>query len=380
VTGALDVVILGLSITSSWGNGHATTYRGLVRALAERGHRVLFLERDVPWYAANRDLPTLPFASTALYGSLAELRDVHGAALRAADLAIVGSYVPEGAAALRAVLELARGVVAFYDIDTPVTLARLRRGDCEYLAPELVPALDVYLSFTGGPTLARIERELHAPLARALYCSADPEVHRPSDVAPRIDLGYVGTYAADRQPALERLLVAPARRRPGLRFAVAGPQYPPDLSWPPNVERIEHLAPGDHAAFYAAQRFTLNVTRADMVRAGWSPSVRLFEAAACGTPVVSDLWPGLGSFFQPGREILVARSSEDTLRLLDELGEDERSAIGARARRRVLAQHTAAHRARELEGVVREARERRTRPRAPAEERRPAATWAVFDE
>jgi spore maturation protein CgeB len=374
VTGALDVVILGLSITSSWGNGHATTYRGLVRALADRGHRVLFLERDVPWYAAHRDLPSPPFAATALYDSLAELREAHGAALRAADLVVVGSYVPEGAAALRLVLELARGTTAFYDIDTPVTLARLRRGDCEYLAPALVPALDLYLSFTGGPTLRRIERELGAHLARALYCSADPEVHRPAPVPPRWDLGYVGTYSADRQPALERLLLDPARLRPSLRFAVAGPQYPADLSWPANVRRIEHLAPGDHSAFYAAQRFTLNVTRADMVRAGWSPSVRLFEAAACGTPVVSDLWPGLGTFFEPGREILVARTTGDALAALEELGEEERRVMGERAQRRVLAQHTSAHRAQELEGYVREARELRARRRPRKEKAQPAAS------
>jgi spore maturation protein CgeB len=373
VSHPLDVVILGLSITSSWGNGHATTYRALVRALAERGHRVLFLERDEPWYAAHRDLPAPPYGRTALYRSLAELREAHGAALREADLVVVGSYVPEGAAALRAVLERATGTTAFYDIDTPVTLARLRRGDCPYLDAALVPQLDLYLSFTGGPTLDRIERELGAPLARALYCSADPEVHRPSPAAPRWDLGYVGTYGADRQPALERLLVEPARRRPDLRFAVAGPQYPPELVWPPNVERVEHLPPGEHAAFYAAQRFTLNVTRADMVRAGWSPSVRLFEAAACGTPVVSDFWPGLATFFEPGREILIARTSEDALGILAGLGEEARRALGARARRRVLAQHTAAHRAREVEELVREARERRARRRAPAEAARPAA-------
>lgn len=372
--GRLDVVVLGLSITSSWGNGHATTYRALVRALTDRGHRVLFLERDVPWYAANRDLPAPPYGRTALYASTAELREVHGPALREADLVVVGSYVPEGIGALRVALELARGAVAFYDIDTPVTLARLRRGDCEYLDAALVPALDLYLSFTGGPTLDRIERELGAPLARPLYCSADPEVHRPSDVPTRWDLGYVGTYSADRQPALDRLLVEPARRLPAGRFAVAGPQYPRELSWPGNVERVDHLPPGAHAAFYAAQRFTVNVTRADMVRAGWSPSVRLFEAAACGTPVVSDPWTGVEAFFEPGRELLVARSAAEVLRILARTGEEERRALGARARRRVLAQHTAAHRVAELEAYVGEAQELRARRRRRAGEQRPAAT------
>jgi spore maturation protein CgeB len=357
----LDIVFLGLSITSSWGNGHATTYRALVRALSERGHRVLFLERDVPWYAANRDLPRPPYGRTELYGGVDELRERFGARLEAADLVVLGSFVPDGIAVARLVQELARGTTAFYDIDTPVTLGRLARRECEYLAPELVPGFDLYLSFTGGPTLARIEHELGSPAARALYCSADPETHRPEPRPPRWDLGYVGTYSADRQPALERLLVAPARRRPALAFAVAGPQYPAHLEWPPNVERIDHLAPGDHAAFYAAQRLTLNVTRADMVRAGFSPSVRLFEAAACATPVVSDVWPGIETIFLPGREILLARTTEEALSYLDALPEDERRAVGERARARVLAEHTPAHRARALEGYAREARERSVR-------------------
>jgi spore maturation protein CgeB len=364
--GRLDIVVVGLSITSSWGNGHATTYRALVRALADRGHRVLFLERDVPWYAANRDLPEPPYGRTALYGSLAELREVHGPAIRGADLAVVGSYVPDGRAVGRLVQELARGTTAFYDIDTPVTLAALRRGDCEYLSPELVPGYDLYLSFTGGPTLARIERELGAPIARALYCSADPEVHRPSSAPPRLDLGYVGTYGADRQPALDALLLEPARRRPDLSFAVAGPQYPATIAWPANVERIEHLAPRDHAAFYASQRFTLNVTRADMVRAGFSPSVRVFEAAACGTPVLSDVWPGIETVFAPGEEILLARNAEEALAVVAGMPDDARRAIGERARRRVLAEHTPAHRAVALEAAVHDARERRTRARRTA--------------
>jgi spore maturation protein CgeB len=361
--GALDVVVLGLSISSSWGNGHATTWRALVRALATAGHRVLFLERDVPWYAAHRDQPEPSGARLALYGGLDELRDRFDAAVRRADLVVVGSYVPEGAAVARWVQERARGTTAFYDIDTPVTLAALARGNCEYLAPELVPAFDLYLSFTGGPTLARIERELGSPRARALYCSADPEVHRPQPRPPRWDLGYVGTYGADRQPALERLLLEPARRRPAMRFTVAGPQYPRDLAWPPNLERIEHLAPGDHAGFYASQRLTLNVTRADMVRAGFSPSVRLFEAAACGTPVLSDPWTGLETIFAPGREILIARSTAEALRILDETTDDERRAIGQRARRRVLAEHTAAHRVCALEEYVAEVRAAGAAPR-----------------
>ena len=355
-----DVVILGLSITSSWGNGHATTYRGLVRALAAMGHRVHFLERDVPWYAENRDLPAPPYCKLSLYRDLEELDALHGQALRDADLVIVGSYVPDGRAAARLALARARGITAFYDIDTPVTVAALERGDCAYLDRALVSAFDLYLSFTGGPLLRHIERELGARAARPLYCSADPEIHRPSaSAAARWDLGYVGTYSADRQPGLDELLLEPARARPERRFAVAGPQYPGSIAWPANVERIEHLPPARHAAFYSAQRYTLNLTRADMIRAGHSPSVRVFEAAACATPVVSDRWPGLEAFFVPGKEILLAGSPAEVLALLDGVPEPERRALGERARQRVLLEHTGGHRAEALLGYLAEARERR---------------------
>jgi spore maturation protein CgeB len=349
----LDIVVIGLSITSSWGNGHATTYRGLVRELVRRGHRVAFLERDVPWYAMNRDMPQPPYGETILYGTLEELRSRHGWRVREADLVIVGSYVPEGAAVGEWVTRAARGLTAFYDIDTPVTLAKLARGDAEYLSHELVRRYGLYLSFTGGPTLHRLESEFGSPAARPLYCAVDPELYSPEPEAqPRWDLGYMGTYSADRQPTLERLLLDPAAAWPEGRFAVVGPQYPASIPWPANVTRVEHLPPSEHRAFYTAQRFTLNVTRADMIAAGWSPSVRLFEAAACGTPIVSDWWDGLESVLVPGEEILVARDEGDVLAYVRELGESERRAIGERARRRVLREHTAAHRAEELERHV----------------------------
>lgn len=348
----LSFVVLGLSITSSWGNGHATTYRGLLRELAARGHDVLFLERDVPWYADNRDLPRPRFCRVALYDGVAELRARWVAAVREADVVIVGSYVPEGVAVGAWVTRTARGATAFYDIDTPVTLAKLARGDTEYLTPALVARYHAYLSFTGGPTLERIERDYGSPMARALYCSVDPALYYPEHAAPRWDLAYMGTYSDDRQPTLDRLLLEPARRWPRGRFAVVGPQYPPAIAWPANVEREDHLAPREHRAFYNAQRFTLNVTRADMVAAGWSPSVRLFEAAACGTPIVSDYWDGLAEVLAPEREILVARSADEALAYVREIPDAERRALGARARARVLAQHTAAHRAEELEAYA----------------------------
>jgi len=350
------IVILGLSITSSWGNGHATTYRGLVRALSERGHDVLFLERDVPWYASARDLAQPPFCRLGLYGTLDALRDRYAEEVRTAELVIVGSYVPEGVAVAEWALATARGATAFYDIDTPVTLAKLERGDSEYLTAGLIPRFDAYLSFSGGPILRRIEREYGARMARPLYCSFDETLYGPEQRELRWDLGYLGTYSEDRQPPLDRLLLEAARRWPEGEFVVAGPQYPETIFWPANVQRIQHLPPGEHREFYNRQRFTLNVTRADMIRAGYSPSVRLFEAAACGVPIISDSWDGLETFFVPGREILISRSAEETLSYLRNLPEEERCAIGERARRRVLTAHTAARRAEELEGYLHEIR------------------------
>lgn len=351
----MKLVVIGLSLGSSWGNGHATTYRALLSAFAMRGHDILFLEREAPWYAGeHRDLAQPDYCRLAYYRSPGDLagwqREIAGA-----HAVIVGSYVPDGVAVGRYVQRHARGATAFYDIDTPVTLAKLDRGDFEYLAPELIPDFDLYLSFTGGPTLARIERDLGSPAARALYCAADPAIHRPLDVAKRWDLSYLGTYGADRQPALERLLIEPARRCPDLRFAVAGPQYPDDIDWPANVERIDHVPPAEHAAFYNGSAMTLNVTRADMVAAGWSPSVRLFEAAACSTPILSDRWDGLDSLFEPDREIVIADTSDDAVAALRRPA----AAIGAAGRMRVLAAHTADHRAAALEQHLEEALARR---------------------
>jgi spore maturation protein CgeB len=351
-TPPLRIVILGLSITSSWGNGHATTYRGLIRELVARGHDVLFLERDVEWYASNRDLPRPPYGRTALYQSLDELNEKFAAEVEGADMVIVGSFVPEGVAVGHWVLENASGVTAFYDIDTPVTLAKLARGDDEYLSADLIPRYQLYLSFTGGPTLERLEQEYGAPMTRPLYCSVDPNLYYPEEAPTQWDLGYMGTYSDDRQPGLSRLLIEPSRRWEQGRFAVAGPQYPESIKWPENVQRIEHLPPMRHRIFYAAQNFTLNLTRADMIAAGFSPSVRLFEAAACATPIISDYWEGLNSFLMPEREILIARSGEDVLAWLKEMPAEDRRAIGTRARDRVLAEHTAAHRAVELEGYA----------------------------
>lgn len=345
----MKIVVFGLSITSSWCNGHASTYRGLLREMERRGHQILFLERDARRYAANRDLPEPPFCTTVIYNSLPALLGEYGPEIRAADCVIVGSYVHQGIEVGEWVTRNAKGIKAFYDIDTPVTLAALAKDDCSYLGRDLIPHYDLYLSFTGGPTLDKIERHFGSPAARPLYCSVDPQVHYPVQMTPCWDLGYLGTYSSDRQPGLEELLCQPALSWRKGRFVVAGAQYPPEIAWSENTHRIEHLPPECHSEFYSSQRFTLNLTRKQMQLAGYSPSVRLFEAASCAVPVVSDQWPGLEHFFKVGEEILTAAGSAQMLRILQHFPEDERRAIGERARQRVLQSHSAACRAEELE-------------------------------
>jgi spore maturation protein CgeB len=344
----MRIVVLGLSITSSWGNGHATTYRGLLRELAALGHDVLFLERDVAWYAGNRDLRHPGYARVELYANLQELTTRYACEVRNADLVMVGSYVPEGVAVGEWVTRVARGLTAFYDIDTPITLEQLAEGRELYLSKALIPKYSLYLSFTGGPALEHLEHSFGARLARPLYCSVDPDLYHVLPCEPLWQLAYMGTYSEDRQPTLERLLLEPAQRCAQRRFAVVGPQYPESIAWPDNVARIAHLAPEQHCRFYNQQRFTLNVTRARMREMGYSPSVRLFEAAACGTPIISDAWAGLDEFFEPGTEILIADSARDTMNYLMDISDAQRRAIGMRARERVLSSHTAKHRAQEM--------------------------------
>ena len=351
----MKIVIFGLSITSSWGNGHATTFRALARALNRHGHRIVFYERDVEWYASNRDMPEPPFCEVRLFDDWRRIREQAKAELNDADVAMVGSYFPDGLQAIDDVLASRVPVKTFYDIDTPITVAQLReKGETSYLRAEQVCGFDVYFSFTGGPMLQEIETRFGAKRALPLYCSFDPDEYRKFKVNKRFacNLSYMGTYAPDRQAKIEQFLGEPARRLPELKFIVAGPQYPKEIKWPENVRRIVHLNPQWHARFYSSSRFTLNVTRRDMVQAGYSPSVRLFEAAACSATIMSDNWPGLGTFFTPGEEILLPVTTDDVVRLLRETSEEERQQIGSRAQARVLAEHTSEKRAQEFEDAI----------------------------
>jgi len=351
----MKIVIFGLSITSAWGNGHATTFRALCEALHQRGHRITFFEKNLEWYVSNRDLPHPRSCELVVYDHWNEVSQRAQRELMDCDVAMVGSYFPDGYDAIDLVAESNIPVKTFYDIDTPITVSQLReKGKTDYLRAEQIPAFDVYFSFTGGPMLRELEERFGATRAVPLYCSFDPKQYRTFSVNQRFacDLSYMGTYAADRQPKIKEFLCEPAQQLPDQRFIVAGPQYPKDVCWPENVRRIKHLNPRWHARFYSSSRLTLNVTRRDMVMAGYSPSVRLFEAAACGATIVSDNWAGLDLFFTAGTEILLPAHAQDVVRYLIEADPAELRRIGRAAQERVLTEHTSARRAQQFEEAV----------------------------
>lgn len=354
----MKLVIFGLTISSSWGNGHATLWRGLCRALAARGHTLVFFERDVPYYAEHRDLRTWPDGELCLFRDWSEVMPLAQRHLSDADVAMVTSYCPDGVAVTEVVLDSAAQLKVFYDLDTPVTIASLQAGESvSYIGPRGLGDFDLVLSYTGGRALDELRERLGARRADTLYGSVDPDVHRR--VAPtehfRADLSYLGTYAKDRQATLEALLIEPARRLPERRFLIAGAQYPAVFPWTDNIYFVRHLEPAQHPAFFSSSRLTLNVTRRAMKDMGFCPSGRLFEAAACGAPLLTDYWEGLDLFFEPGAEIIVARDSDEATAAID-LPYGALQSIARRARQRVLDEHTAAHRARQLEALLASAR------------------------
>ncbi len=366
----MKIVVFGLTISSSWGNGHATLWRGLCRALAARGHRVVFYEKDVPYYAGNRDLLEVPGGELVLYGEWREVRRRAAQDIGEADVAMVTSYCPDGIEASELVLQSALALRVFYDLDTPITLSRLSRGEATtYIGPRGFADFDLVLSYTGGAALDRLRADLGATRVAPLYGHVDPDVHRPVEPLPHFmsDFSYLGTYAADRQAALETLFIEPARQRPERRFLIGGAQYPQDFPWTDNIFFVRHLPPPEHPAFFASSRLTLNVTRQAMAEMGWCPSGRLFEAAACGAPILSDWWEGLDAFFAPGCDILVGCTSEDAVAALD-LTDAELKRIAANARERVLAEHTSARRARDFEAAIASAHSAQTLPSREAME------------
>jgi spore maturation protein CgeB len=350
----MRLVVFGLTMSSSWGNGHATLWRGLCRGLSRLGHRVAFFERDFPFYASHRDRTAFDDVDWVLYGDWDEILPRARRERDDADVVMVTSYCPDALAATRLAAESPRARRVFYDLDAPVTLDRLAAGQpVEYLGPRGLEDFDLVLSYAGGSALEELSSRLGARRVAPLYGSVDPDVHRPGAPVEEYAgaLSYLGTYAADRHAALDLLLAEPARRRPDLAFVLGGSQYPDHVRWPDNVRTVGHVPPSRHSSFFQSSRLTLNLTRGPMLRTGHCPSGRLFEAAACGAAIVTDAWSGLEQFFEPGREILVARGPDDVTTMLD-LSDDALAAIGRAARERALSEHTAERRALELERLL----------------------------
>ncbi|MBV8068954.1 MAG: glycosyltransferase [Acidobacteriaceae bacterium] len=357
----MKIVFFGLSISSAWGNGHATLLRGLFRALYSKGHELHFFERDTPYYAAHRDVQSLPYVKLHLFSDWTQTRKKAEAILASADVGIVTSYCADGVAACELVLSSRLSRTLFYDMDTPVTLSRLERGErVEYLPLSGLAGFDLVLSYTGGAALERLKTRLDATRTAALYGWVDPDIHHrvPASAQFSADLSYLGTYAADRQQALERMLVEPARALPSRTFVIAGAMYPNTDAWPPNIRHFAHVVPHGHSGFYSSSPLTLNATRGAMAAMGYCPSGRLFEAAACGTAVLSDWWEGLDTFFTPDSEILIANTTADAI---SQISRDRAllEFIGARARERALDCHTAAIRADRLLSLIESPRDER---------------------
>jgi spore maturation protein CgeB len=349
----MKLVIFGLSISSSWGNGHATLWRGLCAALAKRGHRVVFFERDLPYYASHRDFLELPGGELILYENWLDVTKTGLRHLSDCDVAMVTSYCPDAIAASEMVLD-SRAVRCFYDLDSPVTLDRQECGlPVDYIGDRGLADFDLVLSYAGGLALDRLRDRLGARAVAPLFGSVDPNVHHPAKPEERYlaDLSYLGTHAADRDLALRTLFVEPAKRFPGRRFVMGGAMYDDSFPWQPNICFMSHVPSSDHPAFFCSAKLNLNVTRRPMAENGYCPSGRLFEAAACGAAVLTDDWAGIDRFFEPGLEILVASNTDEAISALD-YSPEKLAMIGRAARERTLAQHTADARVIEFENIL----------------------------
>ncbi|MBX3221469.1 MAG: glycosyltransferase [Labilithrix sp.] len=350
----MRLVVFGLSVTSARDNAHATFWRGVLRALAADGHEVVFFERDTPFFAGHRDLVAPDGYEVVVYPSWSGVLPRARRAVSRADVAIVTSGQADAAAATELVVAAGHTRI-FYDLDAPVTFQRLDRGELvSWLPPGGFGELDLVLSVTGGAALERFRRELGARRVAPLFACVDADAFRPPSPRrePVYDLSYLATSALDGLSGVESLLFGVAERAPERRLLVGGVAYAEDRQPSPNLDVVPRVPPAERPAFYGRSRLTLDGTAAATASSGFCPSPRLFEAAACGVPIISDGWHGIESFFAPGDEILVAAGADDVLAML-ELSPEALGALARGARERVLAEHTAVHRARELVELAR---------------------------
>jgi spore maturation protein CgeB len=350
------IAFFGSSLVSAYWNGAATYYRGIVRALHDRGYAVTFYEPDAYDRQAHRDIPDPDWARVVVYPAEGEV-GVRGAleAARTADIIVKTSGVGVFDHLLEeAVLECKapHALAIFWDVDAPATLDRMARDPADPFRA-LVPCYDMILTYGGGAPVVDAYTSVGAQLCVPIYNALDPSTHYPVDGDARYaaDLGFLGNRLPDREQRVEEFFVTAARSLPRHRFLIGGNGWQ-DKVFPSNVTYVGHVYTRDHNAFNCTPRALLNISRDSMARYGFSPATRVFEAAGAGACIITDAWVGIERFLEPTREVLVAENGASVAAHVVTLDEARARAIGAAARRRILAEHTYAHRVRQLEGLL----------------------------
>ncbi len=356
MTRSLDIAFFGSSLVSAYWNGAATYYRGMIRALAARGHRVTFYEPDAYERQKHRDIEDPPYAKVVVYSGTDE-REALTMLERArrADVVVKASGVGVWDELLeREVLNVRKpgGLAVFWDVDAPATLARVRENPADPFRA-LIPKYDAVFTYGGGPPIVKGYTELGARLCVPIYNALDPSTHFPvpADARWSADLSLLANRLPDREARIDAFFFDAARRLPERRFLLGGNGWQ-GHGMPSNVEAVGHVYTADHNAFNCSARLVLNVARDSMATCGYSPATRVFEAAGAAACLVTDAWEGIEVFLEPEREILVANHGEDVASFVERVDETRARAIGEAAKKRVLAHHTYAQRAREVEALL----------------------------
>jgi spore maturation protein CgeB len=349
----MRLTFFGSSLVSAYWNGAATYYRGLLAALARHGHEIVFCEPDAFDRQAHRDLETDPdYARVLVYSTAAERDRLVARALRSSDWVFKCSGVGIWDEELEAAISGGGPArTAFWDVDAPATLAHMRSAAGSALRA-LIPGFDHVFTYGGGPPVVAGYLAVGARACEPVYNGLDPDAHRREESEPTWDLLFMGNRLPDRDERVQEFFVGPAATLPDHRFALGGSGWD-DVPLPANVARLGHVPTGDHNRLNAASRLVLNIHRAPMVRNGWSPATRMFEAAGAAACQITDAWRGIGAFFEPGREILVARNGGDVVRLLKTVPAEQAERIGRAAQERALREHTYARRAERVHRLLR---------------------------
>jgi len=351
----LRISFFGSSLVSAYWNGAATYYRGIIRALAERGHQVTFYEPDAYDRQKNRDMDDPSWAKVVVYA--ADERQMWSALEEAknSDLLIKTSGIGVFDELLESAIPAAKGpqtIAAFWDVDAPATLERVRQNEGDPFRTQ-IPRYDLILTYGGGDRVVSEYLRLGARACVPIYNALDPHTHHPVAAEPRFaaDLGFLGNRLPDRERRVEEFFLRAAEAAPQMSFLFGGNGWG-DKKLPENVRYIGHVFTRDHNAFNCSSRAVLNVNRDSMASYGFSPPTRVFEAAGAAACLISDAWDGIGHFLEPDREVLIANSGAEVADIVTNLTSERARQIGQAGYRRVLAHHTYKHRVDQLEEVI----------------------------